>query len=356
MSISAARRLLPVGRPGSAVAPSFLRGGQRSRLGIEIAGDVLRIAQHLRRGSAGHWMCGDLSLPSQAAAPAAAGRGARCAPAAAGCRFSGGRATAVCTSPLIDVFPLNLERDDDAPVAQRVVEQARDRLDYPIEEAVLDFSLLPPVVQRPGDEHLTVLVYTAPRQLIEHWVATLDRFDWYVDCLLTPACVLAPRIEHPLRDARHLVISIAGVATSLSVVQFGEVLLERILPWGAQGLVERLQVELDLSAAQSERLLQQSDPASTVQEILTPLFAELVQEADGCLAYCDAYFSPTTTTSLLLVGTLAAHPALQRFFDREMGLPRRDPTQGLRLPGDEGVDPAFAPAVCSALWEPEGEA
>jgi len=355
MSISAARRLLPVGRPGSAAAPSFLRGGQRSRLGIEIAGDSLRIAQHLRRGAAERWRCGELSLPSPTAAPAAAGRRARRAPATAGSRFRAGRATAVCTSPLIDVFPLNLERDDDAPVAQRVVEQARDRLDYPIEEAVLDFNLLPPAVQRPGDDDLTVLVYAAPRALIEHWVASLDHLNWYVDCLITPGCVLAPRIEHPLRDARHLVISIAGIATSLSVVQFGEVLLERILPWGEQGLLERLQAELDLSTAQSERLLQQSDPAATVQEILAPLFTELVQEADGCLAYCDAYFSPTTTTALLLVGSLAAHAALQRFLERELGLPRRDATQSLQLLGGEEIDPAFAAAACGALWEPEGE-
>jgi len=221
-----------------------------------------------------------------------------------------------------------------------------------------------------------VLVFAAPRDLVDGLLRRLEVVGLDVLRLLTPACVLAPRIRREARGERHLLFGTADDATSFAVVEDGHVLMERILPWGYQGLVKRLQDELELDEGNSRRLLtgghtaaQASDDSAnpgppdtsivkSLRQVLEADFKELTSQAASCLSYCDSFFRPAEIVAATIVGPLADCPFLLDALAEDLGLPVRGPDEGLELPGlaaGKG-QAAFATPACCALWSEGGAA
>jgi Tfp pilus assembly PilM family ATPase len=334
--------------------PAFPARATRGPIGVEIAGNVLRIAGAQRRGSRVAWTMRELVLqPDELDASHAANR--RLRELARTHALPRGRAIATLASPVVDVFPITLSRDDATPLDLQVVGHAREQLNYPLSEAVLDYALLPDAVCRKGEATLAALVFCAPRSVVECWVDRLAQLGLEAQRLLTPAGALAPWAHHPQRDARLLIVTTAEETISIGVVQQGAVLMERILPWGSRAWVERLRTELKLSEPQCRALLEQPEPQSALQDILGPMYAELAHEADGCLAYCDSYLQPAAPAGVVLVGTMAGHVALQRFLAQELQLPVRCGAEGVRLPDLAGLasGEVYATAAACACWQAE---
>ncbi len=334
--------------------PAFPLRATRGPIGVEIAGNVLRIAGAERRGAHVVWTMRSLTLqPDDLDASPAASR--RLREIARAQRLPRGRAIATLASPVVDVFPLALVRDDATPLDLQVVGHAREQLNYPLTDAVLDYALLPDAVCRKGEASLAALVFCAPRSVVECWVGRLAQLGLEAQRLLTPAGALAPWVQHPQRDARLLIVTTAEETISIGVVQQGAVLMERILPWGSREWIERLRSELELSEPQCRALLEQSGPQSALQDILGPMYAELAHEADGCLAYCDSYLQPAAPAGVVLVGTMAGHVALQRFLEQELQLPVRCGADGVRLPDLAGIasGAVYATAAACACWQEE---
>jgi Tfp pilus assembly PilM family ATPase len=334
--------------------PAFPARATRGPIGVEIAGNMLRIAGAQRRGSRVAWTMREIALQPQDldASPAANHRLREIARRLA---LPRGRAIATLASPVVDVFPLMLSREDATPLDLQVVNHAREQLNYPLAEAVLDYALLPDAVCRKGDATLAALVFCAPRSVVECWVDRLAELGLEAQRLMTPAGALAPWVHHPQVDARLLVVTTAEETISIGVVQQGAVLMERILPWGSREWIERLRAELELSEPQGRALLEQPGPQSALQDILGPMYAELAHEADGCLAYCDSYLQPAAPAGVVLVGTMAGHVALQRFLEQELQLPVRCGAEGVRLPDLAGLPPGavYATAAACACWPEE---
>lgn len=367
MSISMAKL-----RPG--LFATNRRGKVRSRVGIDVDDGGVRLAQFGGSQAEQVWHTTSLvfrqgGLADLKLAPERLRRESR----AAGIEAQ----PAVCaiTSPVVDLFPLNVTVTQNKPIELSVVTQVREQLSYPIEEAVIDFAVLPKHVRRAGSNAVPVLAFAMPRGISERILSTLDRANLMLTQLVTPACVLGPAVQRKEPEARHLILATSERATSVSVAQDGHVLLERILPWSLMSLIDRLRSDLDLNEQRCRSLLTDGSKASAgwdatvsrdgsddpidaaLNDILGPALLELGQEATSCIGYCNSFLSHKEISSVLLVGCLASYEPLVTSLRQSLELPIVRAHEGLGLSGwsDEDGMGRYATAAACVLWEEKEE-
>jgi len=333
---------------------SFRRpAASRGTIGVEIGRTWLRVA---RRGRGPHdWSLGGVSFgPEDLDGSAAATRRLRERVRASGLP-RGDTVCALC-SPAVSIFPLALPATRPERMDALVATHAEKHLSQPLGEMVLDYSVLPEAIRRPGEETTMALVFAAPRVTVEGLISALDASGLAVGKLLTPACVLARRATAE-PGGRRLFVATGEDATSIAVVEGGHVLLERILAWGRDTLLRRLESELRLAPEHARTALERTtdnapraadtdSPSGALREVLAPAFRELTGEAAGCLAYCGSVFRHAPDGRVAIVGPLAGNAPLREAFERELGLavdaetPAGEPTR-------------FATAIACARWTPE---
>ncbi|MCK4411934.1 MAG: pilus assembly protein PilM [Candidatus Eisenbacteria sp.] len=349
------------------------RAPGHSALGVELGDSRIRLARYRRQGSGDHWICRTLELAAvEGRSSRQASRALRRSLRSAG--LTGGPVVAALASPAVDVFPVTIDPQASAPRDLQVVRRAEEHLNYPLTEAVLDYAVLPEEIRRPGKENAAVLVFAAPRSLIDEWLGRLSAAGLQLDRLLTPACAMASYVGDQTPGQRFLLIAVAEQATSVAVLQSQHVLLERILPWGLGRLEQRLAEELELPVDQCRTLLTGAMPSDeeagdadeeidatrppvegAVQEILGPALHELVQEAGSCLGYCDAFLQSVPAAGLIVTGSIATLPPLQRILEEGLGLDVQCGLAGGNLPPFSGkLDAAtYATAAGCAFWPKE---
>lgn len=345
-------------------------GGRRVLLGIEAGVACLRIARYKPGNRRGEWALARIDWDAKRPVDDDGER------PAAGVDLKGlklPRVGAICAlnSPSVEIFPLSLARNESEPFEAQLIRQAQKHLGDQLAESVLDYAELPETVRRPGDEAIPVLVFAAPRDVVEDHLRRLEKAGLEVDRLLTPACAMARRVAAGEPGSRHLLIAASDDATSISVVQEGDVLFERILPWGARKLEERLEAELDLEGRQGHTLLSgESDVleqsreegggvatlervGGAVGQVLEPEFRMLGREALGCLRFCDTFYRHVTASSIVLTGPLAGNEPLRASLEERLGIAIRGRDAGLSLPGypADGDAPQCVTAACCALWK-----
>jgi Tfp pilus assembly PilM family ATPase len=286
-------------------------------------------------------------------------------------KAAGRREQAICAinSPAVDVFPLNLQPSESQSLDALVVSNARKLLSIPLGEAVIDYLPLPDWVKRPTDETLPVLVFSAPRDVVQDILRKTEETGFHIDRLTTPGHVLAPRVSDARPEVRHLIIAVSEEATSISVEQNGQLLLERMLDWSASGVLELLRSEFDLEARQARTLLDRWDCKADysdvtesalsssetfegdVREVLAPAFREITSEAARCLGYCGSFLQHASTAEIVLLGSLANHVMLRNTLEAELGLVVKGAREGLRLPEQiNDLDSVvYATAACCAI-------
>jgi Tfp pilus assembly PilM family ATPase len=277
----------------------------------------------------------------------------------------------------VDVFPLTLRAVATESLDNQVATQAIDRLSCAPDEVVIDYARLPVEATRDGEHGVSVLVFAVPRVLAERLLGTLDRAGFEVERLMTPACALAAAVARPDSAERHVVVFPTQEAASISVVENGHVLLERILPWSVRALVGHMHSELDLEEDQCRKLLLQeavpgdsesgraSAPAgepgtrgsleSALREILGPFFQDLAREVAGCVGYADSFLRRARIAGIVLTGPMAGNALLREFVAKASELPfvELEGRGGLPRRGECAPDYACTPAASCALWPQE---
>ncbi len=300
----------------------------RGMVGVEVGRTWLNVVRR-RRGRPQDWSFDQIAFePEDLDGSPAASRRLRDRARAAGLP----RAECVCAlcSPTISIFPLSIPSARPDRLDLLVATQAEKHLSRPLGETILDYSVLPETIRRPGEESIVALVFAVPRSTVESMMTSLEGIGLEVGRLLTPACALAPRVRTTGGD-RRLVISTGEDATSISVVENGHVLLERILAWGRATLLRRLESELRLEPDHARALLDRDarsphephdadSPAGALREVLAPVLRELMGEAAGCLAYCGSVFRHAPDGGAVIVGSLAGNEPLRESVETELGL------------------------------------
>jgi len=343
----------------------------KTNVGLEAGISELRVARLRGRGTQRSWSFSLFrNAPRQDGARGGTARNlTRLAP-----RLRREPVVCAISRPEIDIFPLNLQVTESQSLDAQVVSQAKKLLSRPLRDLVLDYIELPDWVKRPTDETKHVLVFGASREAVDEVLVDTERAGFEVKRLLTPGCALAPAIEGASRDLRHLVVATSADSISISVAQAGNVLLERIVAWGADRLVAVLKSELDLEEPRCRALLARWDesqdraapserPAdldvdfqATVMELLSPVFHELISEAVGCLGYCGSFLRHAPTAAAVVTGPLAGNALLRSSLEAELGVPILRPEEGLALdlPASDPAAASNATAAACAAWR-DGE-
>ncbi len=340
-------------------------------IGVEAGESWMRIAQH-DPGADPAWAEIGIRQTSGSSTPEELGREIRYR-----CRHEGiSPRPAVCAlhSPAVDCFPLALSPKEGENLDDLVVAEVRERLSYPLEESVIDYTVLPDSVRKSADSPAALLVYTLHRSTAEDVIRRIEAGGLDLARLVTPACALASRMPDRGSGQRHVLVATSEGASSVSVAQDGFVLVERILPGGAEAMIASLRSQLRLSEEQCRGLLSPESPApsdiglpsqpaivstalrSALVEILGPVYRDLAQEAAGCLGYCDSFLKPKAPSSVVLVGLLSGNDTLRGVLSQALDATVMNAAEALDLPDWEehaGVD-TFAPAAACALWD-EGE-
>jgi Tfp pilus assembly PilM family ATPase len=356
---------------GSVHRPKGSRQTQSGRIpvGIEAGENWVQVACPRQRGQQATWSVASCALtPRGLEAPQQIGRHLKSTLRSAG--IPGGPAICALNSAAIEVFPLSLRRPDAAELDSQVVAQAREQLSYPVEEAVIDFAVLPAEHVRGGGDSTVVLTFAVRKTLTDAILQVLGRAGFTAERILTPACAVAPHLAQRSPGARQLLIATAECATSVSVVQDGQVLLERFLTWSVERLLQRLRGELELPEEQCRTLLTgdarrgaRTDAVPEVEgaleaaleEILGPSFQELADETAGCVGYCDSFLQHQEISGVVLTGPMASSSHLRQSLRRSLELPLEDPgAESAAAQWGHPTDAAvFATAAGCALWSAE---
>jgi Tfp pilus assembly PilM family ATPase len=333
----------------------------RSVIGVEVGETRLCVAR--RRRGPGPWSLATLPIEPEdldAARPLPR----RLRELARSAKLPRGEAICALCSPAVTIFPLTLPVARSERLDYLVATQAEKHLSRPLDEVVLDYAAVPEAIRRPGESTTVVLVFAVPRTVVDGVLAGLAQLGLRVDRLITPACALARHFRSRAGD-RRLLIDTSQNATSISVVQDGHVLLERILPWGRQSLLARLETELSLETENARPLLERGhddaeqssgspgtdSPAGALREILAPVFRSLTGEAASCLAYGGSVFRHAPAGGAILVGALANHEPLREALKRELGLGVQGAADAFGFADRENSDVArYATAIGCALW------
>lgn len=284
---------------------------------------------------------------------------------------------AVCAlhSPAVDCFPLALTPGGDESLDDLVVKEVRERLNYPLEESVVDYAILPDSLRKSSDSPVALLAYALHRSIAEDVIRRMAAGGLDVRRLVTPASALATRMRDRGSGRRHVLVAVGEGASSVSVVQDGFVLVERILPGGVEAMVSLLRSQLRLSEEQCWGLLSPASRAkhgmdmsarsgdasaalrSALVEILGPAYRALAQEAAGCTGYCDSFLKPKPPSSIVLVGLLSGDGTLRGVLSQSLDAAVMGAAEALDLPDweERGAPDTFAPAAACALWN-EGDA
>ncbi len=353
------------------VAGFWRARGAHSPVGVEAGEHHMRIAQWRVRRNLRTWQATGVRLPEGAGNPQKTHKTIRAAMRSAG--IAPDRAVCMVCTPRVDVFPLTVRQVPGESLDRLVAKQAIEQLNYPPEEAVIDYARLPAEATRDSDQATSVIVFTAPRALAESLVRTLDRAGCEVERLMTPACALAAALAKGGADERHLVLLPTEEATSVAIVEGGSVLLERILPWSVQGIVGHMRSELDLREDQCRKLLsQEADPGAALiepaavgmasgglgslegalREILGPFLQELAREALGCVGYSDSFLRRRRVSGVVLTGPMAGNALLREYIGKASELPfvELEGLAGLPRRGECAEDFVYAPAAGCAVW------
>jgi Tfp pilus assembly PilM family ATPase len=348
------------------------RSGTRSLVGIEADSSVLNLAWTRAGHGPDGWSFARIEpIPPESASPRKERRSPRDAARKAGVR----RGPAVCaiSSPAIDVLLIELRASEPEHLDALVVSHLQKQLGKNIDQAVIDYTILPPQVSRRQEESATVLAFSAPREVVLPAIRAIEEIGLDLIRMITPAHAVAPWVAGMTPEARRLVICTATEGTSVSVIQHGHVLVEQMLPWGVRGLAARLASDLDLDERRCMALLttdiaptaepegiEPQGPESSeeiIRSLLAPSFRDLAHEASTCLDYCDAALKHAPASDLILTGPLARNRGLRRVLERELAIPVRgllDCVDPRRI--DRGtIESPFATAACCALWS-EGSA
>ncbi len=344
-------------------------GTGKSLIGIDITDSEMRFARYPFTSDSG-WLTGKLRVEEQIL-DGSPRSGRLIAGELRKLGFQPGPAFGSLLSTELEVFPLIITHKKHLSLESQIISLAGDNLSYPISQAVIDYVEIPSDVRRPGESTTPVLVYAAPLSLTTNIAQSLDSAGLPMSSLMTPACSLTRPINDLYPNERHVVIMSSQMATSVSIMQNGHVLLERFLSWSLKDLFSRLRDELDLSHAQCEMLLagdfrtsqpevsNEDEPESgpgldnSINEILATNLQELAHEAAQCISFCNSQLVSHVVSRVLLCGLIAEQNIISDFLSNNLSLPCEQfiPATPASNSGNVSeIDHEYALAASNALW------
>jgi len=285
--------------------------------------------------------------------------------------FKGRTVVTAMPSEQTRIMPVNYYVGPGQNDAAIIVKLMEERLDGDLTDYVIDY--LPIRSQTQADEH-SALVAIARREAVVAYLEALRKSGLEVDRLeIGPVAIrrLVASIAPERRRENVLVINFGSVASFLTIISGNRLLFDQSIQIGERMLLARIADALDMPESAARKLLdshsldpKQSgkthslgpagvDVATTLQEILKPLFLELADEISRALIYMASQTHGESVERIYLLGSVARWRGADQLLNKVLTLPVEtilnplnrfslsEPTQG-------GTETAAAPELAVA--------
>lgn len=300
-------------------------------------------------------------------------------------RFRGKRAAIHLPARHVNCFPISFGIAAGEAIDVAMARECRKHLSFPLENAVIDYSSLIEVSS--GDKRrFKAFIVAAHRDQIDRHVSLLKRAGLSAETIDFDLSSLL-RLHHylySLGDEPIVLCNIGQRQTLIAIVTKDNILAQRNTTWGIQGLLNRVETNLELpsDSRQSVELLatyglkyddhiQPPDGSGdskngtpgdgiaiyrTLFQILPPYVDVLVHELYQIFGYVRSKQSGIRFEKILMYGQANSVGALDRYLESHLGIPtesinpilKLNMADGCRFPDTAG-GASFALALGLAL-------
>lgn len=235
--------------------------------------------------------------------------------------FSTRRVVVGVSSQRVIVRPADVVAMPEADFRTALQFEAQELIPIPVDEAVLDFTILEPVVSTDdasGTAKMRILLAAAHKELLRSHLAAVEAAGLSAVAVdLVPLALLrATPVADEAADATDAVVSLGGELTTVAVRSGGVPRFTRTVNVGGAKLTNSLASEMSMRAADAEALKRDAaaGKAGTVLERTRALLREdmrsLVDEVAGSIDFFVAQSDRAGVDRVLLTGGAVRTPGI----------------------------------------------
>ncbi|MBK5101098.1 MAG: pilus assembly protein PilM [Desulfobacteraceae bacterium] len=273
-------------------------------------------------------------------------------------------------------FPVSFQVGDKEDVEQAILRESKDRLPFPVEEAIIDY---PSVVSPPNGDGNTyrATIIAIHRDHMNHYLLMLKQAGLVVqavDFAVSSLIRVHTHLNNPIQTP--IILCTIGYSKSLlSIVGQENILAHRTIEWGMGTLLDKIMTNLDFinEKDKAKVLLRQyglryedrengqngadpqdkrgADPMGrAIYQIITPSIEELIYELYKIIGYVRSDNQNQAFDCIYFYGHAAMVKQLDRYIENRLNIPTKlmNPMTNMAL-SEEGILPDISEGAPFAL-------
>ena len=235
--------------------------------------------------------------------------------------FSGRQVVTTLSNRDVDILPVRLTSAEANGLEDRIIENARARLPYTVEQAVIDYLPIESF-KKPGEGEKSFWIIASHRSLVEQHLTVIKEAGLHTKALDIQPCALMRSLVTTgyATNENHLLVHMGDRDSLFLFVGKAGLLGQRIYLKGYQDMADKLTEGLKIERAEAFRLLSHygfigrppdqekkggHNPDSTtraVHEIILPSFKETFEGIKNFVNYCHAEIGEIRIEKIVLSG------------------------------------------------------
>lgn len=223
---------------------------------------------------------------------------------------------------VIQVPPLS-ERE----LASAIRWEAEQYIPMPLEEVIMDFSVVGESKDKEGVKKLDILLVAAPKNVIERYTKILELADLEPQAMETEV-IAASRALMPTTVGKLptvMIINFGAQTTDFSVLKSGVITFIRTIPTGGGAMTRVLSQDFGFSMPQAEEYkkaygLDKSKLEGKVSASLKPIVSVMIEELKRSLTFFQGKYPEETISSIIISGGTAKLPGLAATITETTGI------------------------------------
>jgi type IV pilus assembly protein PilM len=297
---------------------------QYSPIGLEISHDAIRMIQ-VRKDN-GSWALHraaeeSFGLHDEEAEEASTKKAALIKKMAKDYSFSGRQVVTTLSNRDVDILPVRLPSAEENGLEDKIIENARARLPYKVEQAVIDYLPIE-TFKKSGEGEKSFWIIASHRSLVEQHLTVIKEAGLHTKALDIQPCALMRSLVTSgyAADGNHLLVHMGDRDSLFLFVGKAGLLGQRMYLKGYQDMADKLTEGLKIERGEAFRLLAHygfigrtpdrekkgahnpDSTASAVHEIILPSFKETFEGIKNFVNYCHAEIGEIRIEKIVLSG------------------------------------------------------
>lgn len=249
----------------------------------------------------------------------------------------------------ISVFPIHFQVAKTETIEEAIVRESEKYLSFPLKDAVIDYPSLTPDPNGAADQYKATII-AVQRKYIEQYLGlmkqaglTVEAVDYRISSLIRLHSHFNRVTEHPV-----ILCNIGYTESLLTIVTQDSILAQRVIPWGAGLLFEKILANFELNKAiENARLLLKThglayedlkDSAGTnnqapdttavdmgraIFQVITPSIDDLFYEFHTMMSYVRSEQQHPGFEGIYMYGHAALIHSLDRYVEKRLNMPTK---------------------------------